>query len=59
MSDNAAPLPIHLHHDAFGRLVVTLANGQCHSGVVPVRAFPLAAPDARPRSEAFTPQRLA
>ena len=45
MSDNAAPLPIRLHHDAFGRLVVTLANGQCHSGVVPVRAFPFSAPD--------------
>jgi len=45
MSDNAAPLPIHLHHDAFGRLVVTLANGQSHSGVVPVRAFPFSAPE--------------
>ena len=45
MSDNAASLPINLHHDAFGRLVVTLANGQSHSGVVPVRAFPFSAPD--------------
>ncbi len=45
MSDNAAELPIRLHHDAFGQLVVTLANGQSHSGVVPVRAFPFSAPD--------------
>jgi hypothetical protein len=45
MSDNAAPLPISLHHDAFGRLVLTLADGQSHSGVVPVRAFPFSAPD--------------
>ena len=44
MSDNDV-LPIRLHHDAFGRLVVTLANGQSHSGVVPVRAFPFSAPD--------------
>jgi hypothetical protein len=43
MSDNA--LPIRLHHDGFGRLVVTLANGESHSGVVPVRAFPFSAPD--------------
>ncbi len=45
MSDSAATLPIRLHHDAFGRLVVTLANGQSYSGVVPVRAFPFSAPD--------------
>jgi hypothetical protein len=38
-------LPLRLHHDAFGRLVVTLANGQSHSGVVPVRAFPFSAPE--------------
>ena len=43
MSDNTAALPIRLHHDAFGRLVVTLANGESHSGVVPVRAFPFSA----------------
>ena len=45
MSDTGATLPIRLHHDAFGRLVVTLANGQSHSGVVPVRAFPFSAPE--------------
>ena len=45
MSDKAAAAAIHLQHDAFGRLVVTLANGQTHSGVVPVRAFPFSAPD--------------
>jgi hypothetical protein len=31
--------------DAFGRLIVTDAGGQVTVGVVPVRAFPLAAPD--------------
>ena len=45
MSDNTAELPFRLHHDALGRLVVTLANGESHSGVVPVRAFPFSAPD--------------
>jgi hypothetical protein len=34
-----------LERDAFGRLVFTGADGQAHAGVVPVRAFPLAAPD--------------
>ena len=38
-------VPIRLHHDAFGRLVVTLASGEIHTGVVPVRAFPFSAPD--------------
>jgi hypothetical protein len=45
VNDAGAALPIRLHHDAFGRLVVTLANGQSHSGVVPVRAFPFSAPE--------------
>ena len=45
MSDNAASLPIRLHHDVFGRLVVTLANGESHVGVAPVRAFPFSAAD--------------
>ena len=40
MSDHGATVAIRLHDDAFGRLVVTLANGEIHSGVVPVRAFP-------------------
>jgi hypothetical protein len=35
----------HLERDAFGRLVLTDAEGLRHAGVVPVRAFPLTAPD--------------
>ena len=34
-----------LHHDAFGRLSFTGADGESHVGVVPVRAFPIASPD--------------
>ncbi|CAB1367759.1 DUF1854 domain-containing protein [Denitratisoma oestradiolicum] len=34
-----------LSRNAFGRLVFTGADGETHSGVVPVRAFPIAAPD--------------
>jgi Domain of unknown function (DUF1854) len=34
-----------LHRNAFGRLVLTDADGVAHDGVVPVRAFPIAAPD--------------
>lgn len=34
-----------LHRDAFGRLVLTGADGQRHAGVTPVRAFPIGAPD--------------
>lgn len=33
-----------LHRNAFGRLVLTDADGVAHEGVVPVRAFPIAAP---------------
>ena len=33
-----------LHRDAFGRLVLTTADGERHEGVTPVRAFPIAAP---------------
>jgi hypothetical protein len=36
---------LQLARDASGRLVFTDASGQPHAGVVPVRAFPLAAPD--------------
>jgi len=35
----------HLQRDAYGRLVLTTAEGKRHIGVVPVRAFPIAAPD--------------
>jgi hypothetical protein len=34
-----------LSRNAFGRLVLTDAHGIAHEGVVPVRAFPIAAPD--------------
>ncbi len=34
-----------LNRNAFGRLVLTTANGEAHEGVVPVRAFPIAAPE--------------
>ncbi|MBU1978303.1 MAG: DUF1854 domain-containing protein [Gammaproteobacteria bacterium] len=33
-----------LTRNAFGRLVFTGANGEVHEGVVPVHAFPIAAP---------------
>ena len=34
-----------LHRNPFGRLVLELADGSLHEGVVPVRAFPIGAPD--------------
>jgi hypothetical protein len=40
------PTPdFQLERDAFGRLVLVFTTGERHEGVVPVRAFPLAAPD--------------
>src|SRR5512139_1465 len=36
---------IQLNRDAHGRLQLTAADGSVHAGVVPVRAFPVAAPD--------------
>ncbi len=36
--------PLALQRDAFGRLVLTDAQGHPHVGVVAVRAFPIAAP---------------
>ncbi|MDB5943436.1 MAG: hypothetical protein JWQ13_3002 [Ramlibacter sp.] len=33
-----------IERNSYGRLVLTLADGTLHEGVVPVRAFPLAAP---------------
>jgi hypothetical protein len=38
-------LAFQLVHDAFGKLVLTLADGTVHSQVVVVRAFPIAAAD--------------
>ncbi|PKO34775.1 MAG: DUF1854 domain-containing protein [Betaproteobacteria bacterium HGW-Betaproteobacteria-7] len=40
-----AHTPFQLHRDAYGRLVLINENGERHEGVVPVRAFPIAAPD--------------
>ena len=34
-----------LQRNTFGRLVLTEEDGQAHVGVVPVRAFPIGAPD--------------
>lgn len=38
-------LDFSLARNAAGRLVLTLADGTRHAGVIPVRAFPIAAPD--------------
>lgn len=35
---------VQITRNSFGRLVLTLDDGTVHEGVVPVRAFPLAAP---------------
>lgn len=49
MTDSISNTPVEqalpLARDASGRLVFTDAAGQPHTGVVPVRAFPIAAPD--------------
>ena len=37
-------IDFQLERDAFGHLALTDAKGQRHEGVVPVRAFPIAAP---------------
>jgi hypothetical protein len=34
-----------LARNAFGKLIFTAADGELHEGVVPVRAFPIAAPE--------------
>jgi hypothetical protein len=38
-------MSFQLERNSFGRLVLTLPDGTVHEGVVPVRAFPLAAPE--------------
>lgn len=38
-------LDFQLMRDAFGKLVFTSSAGEIHHGVVPVRAFPIGAPD--------------
>ena len=46
MNDSTAGAPgWRLHRNAFGRLVLVDGQGQEHVGVVPVRAFPIGAPD--------------
>ncbi|MCX8145099.1 MAG: DUF1854 domain-containing protein [Azovibrio sp.] len=37
--------PLQLERNTFGQLVFTDATGQRHTGVVPVRAFPITAPE--------------
>jgi hypothetical protein len=37
--------PFHLERDAHGQLLLTTTDGVRHGGVVPVRAFPIAAPN--------------
>jgi hypothetical protein len=41
--------PFQLNFDAFGKLVLQLADGTVHHGVVVVRAFPIAAAHAQHR----------
>lgn len=41
---SAIPIDFELSRNAFGRLVLRDAAGVEHTGVVPVRAFPIAAP---------------
>ena len=46
MNDSTAGAPgWRLHRNAFGRLVLVDEQGLEHVGVVPVRAFPIGAPD--------------
>ena len=40
-----ADMTLQLERDSFGRLVWTDAQGTRHEGVVPVRAYPISAPD--------------
>ena len=39
------PPAFQLQRDSYGQLVLTSRNGVRHAGVVPVRAFPIGAPD--------------
>ncbi|MDM0011324.1 DUF1854 domain-containing protein [Variovorax sp. J22P168] len=41
----ATPMKLQIERDGFGRLVLTDDDGVPHVGVLPVRAFPLTAPD--------------
>ncbi|CAN5917998.1 DUF1854 domain-containing protein [soil metagenome] len=46
MNMTTARMNIDIERDAFGRLVLIDAESVRHVGIVPVRAFPLSAPDA-------------
>src|SRR5262245_54188388 len=43
-SENGKAPTFGLHRDAWGRLVLTDGDGRQHTGVEPVRAFPLSSP---------------
>ncbi len=45
MNDMTPQHDFALHHNAFGKLVMTLADGTQYEGVVPVRAFPISGRD--------------
>ena len=45
MSETSTPAPFVLERTAFGKLVLTNAQGERFAGVLPVRAFPIQAPD--------------
>ncbi|MCH8181485.1 MAG: DUF1854 domain-containing protein [Proteobacteria bacterium] len=45
MSTSPITPDFSLTRDTHGRLCLTLADGRVHEGVVPVRAFPISAPD--------------
>jgi hypothetical protein len=45
MTERTTPITWQLQRNAFGRLVLTDGDGEDHVGVVPVRAFPIGAPD--------------
>jgi hypothetical protein len=46
MNTTTPRMNLDIERDAFGRLVLTDDAGTRHVGIVPVRAFPLSAPDA-------------
>lgn len=45
MNTTTVRMNMDIERDAFGRLVLVDAEGVRHVGIVPVRAFPLSAPD--------------
>ncbi|CAG9174164.1 DUF1854 domain-containing protein [Cupriavidus respiraculi] len=45
MDNDNRNIDFRLTRNPFGRLLMTTADGVVHEGVVPVRAFPIAAPD--------------